>query len=97
MKLRKKSYRYLMKLRNSEGKGEIWDFEAIKPEYYPTPYDDDLMREFKEAIFTELTEVEQRLFIAYCECGTYAGVARLFHSTPPTVRKKIQEIILKIT
>ena len=86
-----------MRLRNSEGKGEVWDFEAIKPEYLPSPKDDDLVRELKETIFTELTDVEQRLFIAYCECGTYAGVARLFHSTPPTVRKRLQEIIFKIT
>lgn len=97
MRLRRKSYRYLIRLQNTEGKGEVWDFEAIKPEYLPNPNDDDLMREFKEAIWNDLDDVEQRLLIAYCECGTYAGVARLFRSTPPTVRKKLQEIIKKIT
>lgn len=97
MRLRLKRYRYLLRLRNTEGKGEVWDFDAIKPEYLPSPNDDDLTRELKEAIFTELSEVEQRLLIAYAECGSYAGVARLFHSTPPTVRKRLREIILKIT
>lgn len=97
MRLRLKRYRYLLRLRNTEGDGEVWDYEKIKPEYLPSPDDDDLTRELKEAIFTELSEVEQRLLIAYAECGSYAGVARLFHSTPPTVRKRLKEIILKIT
>ena len=97
MRLRVKRYRYLFRLKDSHGNGEVWDYEKIKPEYLPSPDDDDLTRELKEAIFTELTEVEQRLLIAYAECGTYAGVARLFHSSPPTVRKRLREIILKIT
>ena len=97
MRLRLKRYRYQYRLIGSKAKGEVWDYERIKPEYYPSDADDDLVREFKEAIWTELNEVEQRLIIAYCECGTYAGVARLFHSTPPTVRKRLQEIIEKIT
>ena len=97
MRLRLKRYRYLLRLRNTEGDGEVWDYEKIKPEYLPSPDDDDLTRELKEAIFTELSEVERRLLIAYAECGSYAGVARLFHSTPPTVRKRLKEIILKIT
>lgn len=92
-----KRYRYLFRLKDSNGNGEVWDYEKIKPEYLPNPNDDDLTRELKEAIFTELTEVEQRLIIAYAECGSYAGVARLFHSSPPTVRKRLREIILKIT
>lgn len=100
MRLRWKRYRYLFHLRDNHVHGEeseVWDFEEIKPEYLPSDADDDLTRELKEAIFTELTEVEQRLLIAYAECGTYAGVARLFHSTPPTVRKRLREIIEKIT
>ena len=97
MRLHLKRYRYLFKLKDSHGSGEIWDYEKIKPEYLPSETDDDLTRELKEAIWTELKEVEQRLLIAYAECGTYAGVARLFHSSPPTVRKRLKEIILNIT
>ena len=97
MKLRVKRYRFLLKLKDSPGNGEVWDWDKIFPEYLPSDADDDLVREFKEAIFTDLTEVERRLFVAYCECGTYAGVARLFHSTAPTVRKRLHEIIEKLT
>lgn len=97
MRLRLKRYRFRILPRDSHGDGETWDYEKIKPEYFPNDSDDDLTRELKESIFNDLTEVERMLLIAYCECGTYAGVARLFRSTPPTVRKRLKDIIEKIT
>ena len=70
-------------------------YSKIEAEYLPNAEDDDLMREIKEDLF-KLSEVERKLLILYCEVGTYAGLARKLHSSEPTAKKRVQEIIYKL-
>lgn len=72
------------------------DFKKIEEEYMPSTHDDDFMFTLKARIFSELTEPERRLLICYCEIGSFAGLARFFHNSTPTARKRIKEIIKKI-
>ncbi len=72
------------------------DIKKIEDEYRPTSGDDDYFLTLKTAIFEELTEVERRLFITYCEIGSYAGLARFYHNSTPTARKRIKEIKAKL-
>lgn len=62
----------------------------------PAAEDDDRLRTIKERIFLRLTEAERRIFLMWVEKGSYAAVARLFKSSPPTVRKRIAEIMEKL-
>ena len=70
-------------------------YSRIEAEYMPNLNDDDLMREIKEDLF-RLSEVERKLLILYCEEGSYAGLARKLHSSEPTAKKRVQEIIYKL-
>lgn len=72
------------------------EYKKIEDEYRPTSGDDDYFLTLKTAIFEELTEAERRLFIYYCEIGSYAGLARYFHNSTPTARKRISDIKLKL-
>lgn len=72
------------------------DWQTIERDYKPDGTEDDLMLEIKEALFKELTEVERKILLYYCEIGSYAGVARIWGSSPPTVKKRIIEIIDKL-
>jgi len=72
------------------------DYSVIEREYMPNADDDDLMREYKESVFNDLSEPERKLLIMYCEIGSYAGLARELGSSPPTAKKVIEEIIDKI-
>lgn len=72
------------------------EYRKIEDEYRPNGDDDDLMLELKEAIFSELTEAERKILIYFCEIGSYAGVARIWGSSPPTVKKRVEEILDKI-
>lgn len=81
-----------------ESEKEYFDFNALEKEYFSIgPEDDDLMVEYKLAIWTELNEAERRIFSIYLEEGTYAGTARFFGISTPTARKKIKKIIWKIS
>lgn len=73
------------------------DWQKIEADYKPTENDDDRMTALKKAVFTKLTEAERKILIYYCEIGSYAGVARVWRTSPPTVRKKIEEIKRKLT
>lgn len=72
------------------------NYKKIEAEYLPNEEDDDLIREFKEAMFNELTEPERKLLILYAELGSFAAVSRLLKSSPPTAKRVITEIIDKI-
>lgn len=72
------------------------EYKKIEAEYLPNENDDDLMLELKQALFKELTEAERKILIYFCEVGSYAGVARMWGSSPPTVKKRVEEIIDKI-
>lgn len=77
-------------------KTKIPDWQTIERDYLPNAGDDDLLAELKVALFTELTEVERKILLYYCELGSYAAVARIWGSSPPTVKKRLMEIIDKI-
>lgn len=72
------------------------EYRKIEDEYRPNGTEDDLMLELKQAIFSELTEAERKILIYFCEVGSYAGVARIWGSSPPTVKKRVEEILDKI-
>ena len=72
------------------------DYKKIEAEYLPNENDDDLMRELKEAMFTELTEPERKLLIYYAELGSFAAVSRMLKNSPPTAKRVISDIIDKI-
>lgn len=97
MKSQMKRYRYRMVEGTPDCRAheEVWDWNRISPDYLPSDGDDDLIRTIKESLI-ELSEAERKIMIAYCECGTYVGVARLFHSSAPTVRKYIRAIRRKL-
>ena len=71
------------------------DYEAIEREYLMDYDDDDTMLAVKETI-KNLPQGQKALFFLYCDIGTYAGVARLLHCSPTTVRKSIMKTRLKI-
>lgn len=71
-------------------------FERIEDEYRPTPEDDDAVKEMKDRIFNRLTDPERIILIWYAELGTYAALARKFHNSVPTVKKKIEQIRQKL-
>ena len=72
------------------------DFQKIAEEYKPTSADTDEWLAIKTAIFSGLTDAERILWIHYCEIGSYAGLARYFHNSIPTCRKRITEVREKI-
>lgn len=73
------------------------EWQRIEDEYRPDETrDDDRMLELKSALFSKLNEVERKIFIYYAELGSYAAVARVWRTSPPTVRKKIEEIKNKL-
>ena len=72
------------------------EYKKIEDEYRPTSGDDDYFLVIKERIFTRLTEPERKLFIYYCEIGSYAGLARCFHNSVPTCRKRVRAIVKKL-
>lgn len=67
------------------------DFKVLYEEYSPTEFDDDQMLLIKKRIM-ELDVPSRNIFLLYCETGSFAGVGRILHSSPPTVKRKITEI-----
>lgn len=65
------------------------------PDYEPNKEDDDEMLHIKEAVGT-LNSIQKKIFLTYCEIGTYSGLAREFGVSVPTAKHyimKIKEII----
>ena len=67
------------------------DYEKWKDEYLPTMDDDDKMAHIKEVV-DSLTSIQKKIFLTYCEIGTYAGTAREFKVCVPTVKRYINRI-----
>lgn len=66
------------------------------PDYEPnTDKDDDKMLHIKEAV-DSLNSLQKKIFLTYCELGSYAAVARYYKVSKPTAKKYIQQIRDKI-
>lgn len=66
-------------------------------DYALTMEDDDRMAKIKEAVFA-LNSIQRKIFLTYVEIGTYAGTAKEYGVSVPTIKKylkKIKENILK--
>lgn len=72
------------------------DYQGLFEDYCTvTAEDDDEMRRVKHAV-SALNEVDRRIWVLFCEIGTYSGLARLLQNSPPTAKKKVCEIRGKI-
>lgn len=68
------------------------DYEKWAPEYEPNEFeDDDKMLHIKEVV-DSLNTVQKKIWLTYCEIGTYAGTARAFGVCVPTVKKYLKHI-----
>lgn len=72
-----------------------FDYNLIKDDYQINDDDDDMLYAIKEAL-TRLTSVEKKIFLTYCELGTYSATARQFNVTSPTIKSYINQIKNKI-
>ena len=73
------------------------DFKALEMEYFaPNENDDDLMLEYKQAVWTELNEAERRILAVWLDLGQYTATSKFFGVSVPTIRKKIKKILYKI-
>lgn len=71
-------------------------WERIFADYVPDPLNDsEFIYNCKQALMN-LPDPDKNLLIRYAEEGTYMGVARRYHCSPPTVKAKIEEIRRKI-
>ena len=65
-------------------------------EYIEIQYtDDDTLMVIKEAI-EKMRPMEQRLWIDYVECGTFAALARKYNVSAPTAKTYIMRLKEKI-
>lgn len=71
------------------------DYKGLKEDYQITDADDDRMVNIKTAL-QSLSEVEQRIFLAYCELGSYAATAREFNVSAPTAKTYLNNIKNKL-
>lgn len=68
------------------------DYEKWAPEYEPNEFeDDDKMMHIKEVV-DSLNYIQKKIWLTYCEIGTYAGTARSFGVCVPTVKKYLKNI-----
>lgn len=74
------------------------NFKALENEYFaPTENDDDLLLEYKEAIWTDLNEAERRILAIFLDLNcVYTTTGKFFGVSTPTIRKKILKIFDKI-
>ena len=71
--------------------------ELIEEEYLEhLDTDDDEMWWLKEALRYGLNTLERKIFIQFLECGSYAGTARVFRVSTPTLKAYIQDLKVKI-
>lgn len=68
------------------------DYEKWAVEYEPNEFeDDDKMLHIKEVV-DSLNYIQKKIWLTYCEIGTYAGTARAFGVCVPTVKKYLKHI-----
>lgn len=70
---------------------KISTIEVYDEDYAITIDDDDEMYALKSAIFS-LPVIQRKIWFAYTEIGTYAGTAREFGVSVPTVKKYLKQI-----
>ena len=70
---------------------KIKTIEVYDEDYAITPEDDDEMYRLKSAIFS-LPAIQRKIFLAYTEIGTYAGTAREFGVSTPTIKSYLKTI-----
>lgn len=71
-------------------------FDKILAEYIPDVIEDEekVMRA-KQAVM-KLSPADRNLFLIYVDCGTFAAVSKVLHSSQFITKKKIAEIRQKI-
>lgn len=60
-------------------------------DYAPDGTEDDELLAIKERV-AALDTPSKNIWLLYCEHGTYTAVARLLHSSSPTVKRKVEKI-----
>lgn len=71
------------------------DFKGLYLDYAPDGTEDDELLRIKERV-AELDVPSKNIWLLYCECATYTGVAKILHSSPPTVKRKVEQIRKRI-
>lgn len=72
------------------------DYEIYSKDFLdPKSTDDDMLFRLREAI-NSLPLPERKIFVMYCEFGTYSEVAKELHCSVPTISNKIKMIRKKI-
>lgn len=68
------------------------DIQGLYIDYAPDGTEDDELLRIKERV-QRLDVPSKNIWLLYCENGcTYSAVARILHSSPPTVKRKIERI-----
>ena len=70
---------------------KIKTIDTYDEDYAITADDDDEMYKLKTAIFA-LPAIQRKIFLAYTDIGTYAGTAREFGVSVPTMKKYLKII-----
>lgn len=73
----------------------MMSLEELEEDYRITDDDDDEMVLLKNAVFT-LNSIQRKIWLTYTEIGTYAGTAKEYGVSVPTIKKYIKEIREKI-
>lgn len=71
------------------------DFKGLYQDYAPDGTEDDEMLAIKQRV-AALDVPSKNIWLLYCEESTYTSVARILHSSPPTVKRKIEAIRKRI-
>ena len=71
------------------------DIQGLYIDYAPDGTEDDEMLAIKERV-AALDVPSKNIWLLYCEEGTYTSVARILHSSPPTVKRKVDGIRKRI-
>lgn len=68
------------------------NMELIEEEYMEhLDEDDDELYWTKEAI-AKMSKLQRKIYVTYLECGTYAGTAKVFKVSVPTLKKYVNNL-----
>ena len=67
------------------------DIQGLYLDYAPDGTEDDELLAIKERV-AALDTPSRNIWLLSCEHGTYTAVARLLHSSSPTVKRKVEKI-----
>lgn len=70
--------------------------DDYKPQYDVFTEDDADMTRLKEIIYSELNDIERRVFILYTELGSVCETARLLKISPSSITVYLKKIRKKI-